>query len=77
MKSIQFDDTIFSVKILNEDLVAIAFNLEIHIYNLNSMERIKKITDIDTSYASQYCLSNGNLIVELEDGGMKILKIFE
>ena len=79
LESIDFQEKIYYFKILNEDLISVALdNGEIEIFNLNTMETIKKMSSINMSpvYSFQM-LSNGYLAGGSQNGEINLWKIFE
>jgi WD40 repeat protein len=72
LKSIQFDDQVCCVKILNKDLIAVALlNGEILIYNFNQEHYVKSLSTSGSSFASRLLLlSNGNLLSASKNGNI-------
>ena len=76
-KSFQFETTVCCFKVLDDNLIAVALDSrKIHIYDIKKMETIKTLSS-NTVIASRYCFSNGNLIVDIREGNVNVLKIFD
>ena len=71
LKSIKFDSSVYCVKILNKDLIAVALlNGEILIYNFNKGHYVKSISTSNSSYVYRLLLSNGNLLSASKNGNI-------
>ena len=79
IKTIQFDHPVYSVKILNEDLIAAALpSGQIQIYNLSTMKQIKTIdAHLSTIYHLHFVSPSGCLLSSSATGEIKLWKIFE
>ena len=76
LKSIQFDDIIYCIKVLDERLIAIGlFNGEIKIYDLVKDKCVKSFMAHTTFIYRLNSLSNGNLLSASGKGEIKLWKI--
>ena len=80
LKSTKFEDSVFCVKMLDDDLIAVGLsNGKILIYDLIKNKIVKTIlTENNTSGISRFnFLSNGNLLSGSYDGAIRKWKIFD